>query len=65
MKITARNGELIGTPGAIAVCLFEEEVKTLKLAGLNRKTIAALKKLAASAQFTGKSQLSLKTSKQT
>jgi leucyl aminopeptidase len=53
MKITARNGNLTGKPGAIAVCLFEDEVKSLKLAGLNRKTVAEFEKLIASAKFKG------------
>ena len=53
MKITVRNGNLIGKPGAIAVCLFEDEVKSLKLAGLNKKTVDELKKLIKSAQFSG------------
>ncbi|MBK8130103.1 MAG: leucyl aminopeptidase [bacterium] len=52
MKITAYTGSLKGKPSAIAVCLFDDEVRAPKLAGLDRRTVAAIEKLMAASHFT-------------
>jgi len=55
MKISATTGALKGRPDAIAVCLFEDELKSPKLTGLDRRTVNAFQKLVAASKFAGKS----------
>ena len=54
MKITASTGSLKSKPDAIAVCLFDDELKAPKLSGLDRRTISAFEKLIAASRFEGK-----------
>ncbi|MCB9366807.1 MAG: leucyl aminopeptidase [Calditrichaeota bacterium] len=54
MKISALTGALKGRTDAIAVCLFEDELKSPKLSGLDRRTVSAFQKLIAASRFSGK-----------
>lgn len=54
MKFSALTGALKASPDAIAVCLFDDELKSPKLAGLDRRTSNLIIHLLASARFEGK-----------
>ncbi len=54
MKITAHTGDLKGKPGAIAICLFDDELKSPKLSGLDRRTVSSFEKLILASRFEGK-----------
>ncbi len=53
MKITTTVSPLKGNPGAVAVCLFDDEIKSPKLPALNRQTVKEIIKLIAASQFSG------------
>ncbi|MCL4305945.1 leucyl aminopeptidase [bacterium] len=54
MKITPVTGALKGRTDAIAVCLFDDELKAPKLTGLDRRTVSAFAKLISASRFSGK-----------
>ncbi|MBU0508092.1 leucyl aminopeptidase [bacterium] len=54
MKITAAVGLVKGAPSAIAVCLFDDEIKAPKLPSLDRPTAREVMKLIAASRFSGK-----------
>ncbi len=54
MKISTTFGALKAEYGAIAVCLFDDEVKNPKLKMLDRATVRELSKLIAASKFAGK-----------
>jgi leucyl aminopeptidase len=54
MKINTSTGVIKGKTDAIAVCLFDDEVKTLKIPSLDSKTLQELTKLIAASKFAGK-----------
>ncbi|MBK6765990.1 MAG: hypothetical protein IPG71_06595 [bacterium] len=54
MKISAVSGALKGRTDAIAIGLFDDELKSPKLTGLDRRTISAFQKLIAASRFSGK-----------
>jgi len=53
MKFTAHSGSLKGKPAAIAICLFDDELKSPKLAGLDRRTVSSIEKLIVASHFSG------------
>ncbi|MDD5088320.1 MAG: leucyl aminopeptidase [bacterium] len=54
MKITTAEGTVRGNPGAIAVCLFDDEIKVSRFPSLDRATAREAMKLIAAARFSGK-----------
>ncbi len=54
MKILTATGPLKDSPHAVAVLLFDDEVKAPRLPVLDRETVKVLMKLIAAAKFTGK-----------
>ena len=54
MKIIAATGAVKGAPGALAVFLFDDEVKGPRLPALNRATVKEIVKLVAASKFSGK-----------
>ncbi len=54
MKITSATGLVKGNFGAIAVCLFDDEVKSPKLSALDRATQRSVAQLIAASKFSGK-----------
>jgi leucyl aminopeptidase len=54
MKISTLTGNVKSGYGAIAVCLFDDEAKSLRLPGLDRETVRELSRVIATAKFGGK-----------
>jgi leucyl aminopeptidase len=54
MRILTTTGQVKGMPGAIAVCLFDDEIKAPRLATLDRVTAKEMLKLIAASHFKGK-----------
>lgn len=54
MKVTTSEGIVRKNPGAIAVCLFDDEIKAPKLSTLDRATAREVTKLIAASHFGGK-----------
>jgi leucyl aminopeptidase len=54
VKITTATGPVKGAPGALAVFLFDDEIKGPKLPTLNRATVKEIVKLIAASKFGGK-----------
>lgn len=53
MKISTAHGKVSGTVDAIAVCLFDDEVKGAKFDDLNAATAAEFRRIIAAAKFVG------------
>jgi leucyl aminopeptidase len=54
VKILTATGGVKGQPGALAVLLFDDEVKRPRLPALNRATVKEIIKLIAASKFSGK-----------
>ncbi|MBI5059527.1 leucyl aminopeptidase [candidate division KSB1 bacterium] len=54
MKISTVSGKVRAGYGAIAVCLFDDEVKAPRLSALDRETVREVERVIAAAKFTGK-----------
>ncbi len=54
MKISAESGQVAASHAAIAVCLFDDEVKAPKLNALGRSSAKAVMQLIAASKFAGK-----------
>ena len=54
MKIRTASGSVTGRPNAVAVFLFDDEVKAVKLPALDSATVKELQRLITASKFTGK-----------
>jgi leucyl aminopeptidase len=54
MKIITASGSVKARPSAVAVCLFEDEVKSPKLPALDAATVKEIQRLITASKFAGK-----------